>query len=104
MVLSLITPGGSAQATAVARGWFILGLPNDAWGRAEWLGMAEVNDTKSQYRAEANIHALGFRQGSDVARAMLFVSGLGGYRSCVNGRAIDPTSIRASVTEVSVRK
>ena len=40
-----------------------------------------------------------FKQSSDVARAVLFVAGLGGYRASVNGRALDPTSIRASVTE-----
>ena len=43
--------------------------------------------------------AYGFRSSRDVARAVLFISGLGGYRASVNGRALDPTSVRASVTE-----
>ena len=45
------------------------------------------------------MHALGFATGSDVACAVLFVAGLGGHRTSVNGRALDPTSIKGSVTE-----
>jgi hypothetical protein len=92
----------SEQSTAVATGWFVRGLPEASpmsWGGAEWIGLPYANDTASQYRGAVDVHALGFDRGSDVARAMLFVAGLGGYRATVNGRAIDPTSIRASVTE-----
>ena len=92
--------GTSATATAAAEGLFIQGLEgSNGWGGAEWIGLADANDTASQFRGAADIHAMGFRQSGDVARAVLFVAGLGGYRASVNGRAIDPTSVRASVTE-----
>jgi uncharacterized membrane protein YgcG len=92
-----------ATTTASARGWFLRGLGASAagWGGAEWIGVAGgANDTASQFRANASLGARqGFRSSRDVARAVLFVSGLGGYRASVNGRALDPTAVRASVTE-----
>lgn len=94
--------GRDSESIAVATGWFVRGLPGGSaasWGGAQWIGLPYANDTALQYRGVVDIHAIGFDRGSDVARAMLFVSGLGGYRVAVNGRAIDPTSIRASVTE-----
>jgi hypothetical protein len=90
---------GTAEGTAAATGWFVRGLPATGWGGAEWIGLRGANDTAIQFRSAVDVHALGFKQGSDVARAMLFVSGLGGYRASVNGRAVDPTSVRVSVTE-----
>ena len=68
-----------------------------------WIGLARSNDTAAQYRSETDLHALGFRKRSDVAEALLFVSGLGGHRAAVNGRPLDPTAVRGSVTEWSNR-
>ena len=103
VVLRGYSAGGRAsESTAVATGWFVRGLPEGSaasWGGAAWIGLPYANDTALQFRGVVDIHAIGFDRGSDVVRAMLFVSGLGGYRAAVNGRAIDPTSIRASVTE-----
>ena len=38
-----------------------------------------------------------------MAQATLFVAGLGGHRATINGRPLDPSSVRASVTEWSNR-
>ena len=93
--------GSSAQVTIMARGSFIHGLGQDAaaWGGAEWIGLPDANDTAVQFQAVADISTLGFQKPGDVSTALLFVAGLGGYRATVNGRAVDPTSVRASVTE-----
>eukprot|EP01048_Picozoa_sp_COSAG05_P000108 COSAG05_NODE_3_length_51333_cov_129.132080_8_plen_659_part_00 len=94
--------GRASESTVVATGWFVRGLSERSaasWGGAKWIGLPGANDTASQFRGSVDVHTLGFKKGSDVVRAMLFVSGLGGYRASVNGRALDPTSIRASITE-----
>lgn len=93
----------SLQATA--KGAFIRGLQpsTDGWGGAEWIGLSDVNDTAVQYRTETDISSQGFQSADDVAQATLFVSGLGGYRATINGRPLDPTSVRGSVTEWSNR-
>ena len=91
------------RVSATAKGSFITGLSPAGWGGAEWVGLTDANDTSAQFRSVASLHEVGFRAGSDVAQATLFVAGLGGHRATVNGRALDPTSVRASVTEWSNR-
>ncbi len=82
-----------------ATGVFIRGLRADEWGDAEWVGLINPNATTAQFRAEQDLRALGFAAAEDVAHAMLFVAGLGGHRASINGRPIDPTGIRGTVTE-----
>jgi hypothetical protein len=99
--------GDSSSTTTTEHaivGTFIRGLSrgSDAqhrWGGAEWIGLTNPNNTANSFRATANLHALGFVKSSDVVEATLFTSGLGGYRVTLNERALDPTSVRASVTE-----
>ena len=47
----------------------------------------------------ADFGSMGFKAVADVARAMLFVVGLGGYRATLNGRPLGPTAVRGSVTK-----
>jgi hypothetical protein len=60
VVLRVETPVGTEETTTIGQGWFIRGLSERSWGGAEWIGLADANDTASQYRAVANAHALGF--------------------------------------------
>ena len=78
-------------------GSFIRGLRS--WGKAEWIGLKDAMDTAAQFRSEINVHKFGFRQTDDVAQAIFFASGLGGYRATVNSRPLDSTCVRGSVTE-----
>lgn len=91
------------RVSATAKGAFIIGVSPAGWGGAEWVGLTDANDTSAQFRSVASLHEVGFQAGSDVAQATLFVAGLGGHRTTVNGRPLDPTSVRASVTEWSNR-
>ena len=80
LVLLVETPAGASEVTVTAQGGFLRGLPDTAagWGGAAWIGLANANDTASQFRAElADLRVLGFSQSADVARAVLFVAGLG---------------------------
>ena len=92
-----VRAGSGGPVALAARGWFVRGL--DQWGGARWIGLPGANDTAVQFRGTADLRAFGFRGEREVVRAMLFVAGLGGHRAAINGRALDPTSVRASVTE-----
>ena len=86
---------------ATAHGSFTRGLARspDGWGGASWIGLADANDRAALFRTSADIGSMGFREASDVAHATFFAAGLGGFRATLNGRALDPTAIRGSVTE-----
>lgn len=96
---------GGAISQATAQGSFLRALERgpDGWGGAEWVGLADPNSTAAQFRSVSNVQKLGFTKSNDVAQATLFVAGLGGHRATVNGRPLDPTSVRGSVTEWSNR-
>lgn len=100
VVLGRTTTAGTVTARATAHGHFLLSLsPNSDWGGAEWIGLKNASDTAAQFRTLTNIHRMGILKAADVDSATLFVAGLGGYRATVNGRPLDPTAIRGSVTE-----
>jgi hypothetical protein len=103
VVLSSFTASSAIPmiTNATSTGWFVRGLQrsHDGWGGAEWVGLADANDVAAQYRSVADIHTMGFQQADDVAQATLFVAGLGGYRTTLNDRPLDPTAVRGSVTE-----
>ena len=103
--LQVVLSVGGQRVNATAKGSFIRGLSPAAacWGAAEWIGLTDANDTAAQFRSVASLHKAGFQRGSDIAQATLFVAGLGGHRATLNGRPLDPTSVRASVTEWSNR-
>jgi hypothetical protein len=104
VTLNIVVHAGSGLTmSASARGWFITGPHPDGWGGAEWIGLADPNATNSQFRSVSDIRKLGISSSSDVGQATLFVAGLGGHRSTINGRALDPTSVRGTVTEWSNR-
>lgn len=94
--------GLTATTNVTAVGQLLRGPRWDESG-AEWIGVLDPNSTASQFRATTNIRSLSFLMSGDVAEATLFVAGLGGFRPTVNGRALDPTSVRGSVTEWSNR-
>lgn len=96
---------GDTTTHATKQGSFIRALQRNAhgWGGAEWIGLVDPNATASQFRSESDIRTFGFLKSADVAQATLFVAGLGGYRATINARPLDPTSVRASVTEWSNR-
>jgi hypothetical protein len=91
-------PSTTTTAQSTAHGDMLLG-PEDDWAGAEWIGLRSPNDTALHFRTVASLHHLGFTRKSDVAEATLFVAGLGGYRAAINGRPLDPTAVRGSVTE-----
>jgi hypothetical protein len=100
VVMRLSTAEGPLETMTTAQGWFVQGLGGTpgSWGGAEWIGVSTTNDTASQFRGVTDIRS-GFKSPKDVARATLFVAGLGGFRASINGRPLDPTAVRASVTE-----
>lgn len=96
---------GDTTSHVTKQGSFIRGLQRNAhgWGGAEWIGLVDPNSTAAQFRSESDIRTFGFLKSADVAQAALFVAGLGGHRATINTRPLDPTSVRASVTEWSNR-
>jgi hypothetical protein len=96
---------GNTTTHATKQGSFIRGLQRsaDGWGGAEWIGLVDPNATAAQFRSESDIRKVGFTKSVDVVQATLFVAGLGGHRATMNSRPLDPTSVRASVTEWSNR-
>ena len=104
--LEVVLRVGSVKASSVVfnatkHGYFIRGLRS--WDKAEWIGLPDAMDTAAQFRSEINVHNFGFKQRDDVAQAIFFASGLGGYRATVNSRPLDSTCVRGSVTEWSNR-
>lgn len=100
LTLSSITAAGVAAVTnCIAQGEFLFGLTQHGWGGATWIGLTDPDDKAAQFRTVINVHDAGFFRETDLTDATLFVAGLGGYRAAVNGRALDPTAMRGSVTE-----
>ena len=103
--LEVTIRAGDATTQATKEGSFVRGLNHGegGWGGAEWIGLVDPNSTAAQFRSVSNIREFGFEKSGDVALATLFVAGLGGHRATINSRPLDPTSVRASVTEWSNR-
>ena len=100
LTLSSITAAGvTTIENYTAKGELLFGLSQHGWGGATWIGLTDPNDKAAQFRAVVNIHDAGILRETDLVDATLFVAGLGGYRAAVNGRPLDPTAIRGSVTE-----
>lgn len=109
VTLSYFTASAEAAlTTATVEGRFIRGISWQSlavWAGAEWIGLNSSSDMAAQFRSVANLHTSypRFTSAETVAEAFLFVSGLGGHRVSINGRPVDPTAVRGSVTEWSNR-